>query len=352
AFSTGSISAKSRKEGNEETLSDIYIPAEKIMGFSLEGKIVLDKNNYVIGEFAKSTFKIGSDSGTHASSFARAVNFNDRSNEAFSIKLFSQYPSTNTKLTAYYRKSGEHFQSFNLYTINVNQEAWSVKVNQSFWKKRLVADVAIRKNDYENSVAVPVSFANKTVFKSLQLSLRVPKYPFVTVGYYPSSQLSLSNKNVLMESRYNTLNAILSHSYQYRHIGMNTNAMYTRFYNSSSDSSFLYFDATNYTVTQSFFLSSFMLQTNIGMSSQQDLHLFTLEEVVTYQFKKIITLTGGLKWNKVNNTKDLFGTTVGMNIILKNIGTIQLNYNKTYLPSQAKTLVPVDIGRVTFLTEF
>ncbi len=78
----------------------------------------------------------------------------------------------------------------------LTRRAWMARLNQSFWKRKLTVDAAIRKNDFVSPIAAP-SFDSKTIFKSLQATLRIPHYPFISVGYYPGSQLSLSNNNVL-----------------------------------------------------------------------------------------------------------------------------------------------------------
>ena len=325
---------------------------QKVIGISLEARLALDPNNYLVAEVAKSSFT--ANSGTRPSSselFNKVFDLKTHTNEAYSIKLFSQYPATNTKLTAYYKKTGENFQSFNLYPVNINQDAWMVRVNQSLWRKRITLDAAIRKNDFVSPVAV-ASFSSQTIFKSFQATVRIPRYPFVSVGYYPSSQLTMGSGNTLTESQYNTFNALVSHNYRFHTTAMNSNASFTKFYNSSSDTGFIYYNASNVNFTQSIFLSAFSLQSSLAIANQKELHLFTAEQQVTYQVSNNFSLTGGLKWNRLNHTKDLFGSTAAVNLFLKSIGTIQLNYDKTYLPGYNRTLVPVDMGRMSFYKIF
>ena len=226
-----------------------------------------------------------------------------------------------------------------------------VKVNQYFWKRKIVIDAAIRKNDFISPIATP-SFSSKTIFKSIQASVRIKKYPFVSVGFYPSSQLSLSNNNVLVENQYNTLNAISNYSYQVKNIGMNTNAVYTKFYNNSSDTGFIYFNASNYTINQSFFITPFILQGSVSVVDQKNLHLLTIEPLVSYQYKNSVTISGSFKWNRQNGSEDFFGGTAGINVYLKKLGTLQFNYDKTFVPGFNNKLRPVDIGRASFYREF
>jgi hypothetical protein len=333
------------------TPSNNAATVQRVLGVSAEARFALNENNYIVAEIAKSSFQNAGTPAPSSQLVDKAFNFKIHNNEAYSIKLFSQYPQTDTKLTAFYKKTGENFQSFNLYPIGVNQDAYMVKVNQYLWKRKIAIDAGIRKNDFTSAIAAP-SFSSQTVFKSIQASVRIKKYPFVSVGYYPSSQLSLSNNNVLTENQYNTLNAITSYSYQVKNIGMNTNAIYTKFYNNSSDTGFIYFNASNYTINQSFFVTPFVLQAGVSMISQKDLRLLTIEPLVSYQYKNSITLSGSFKWNRLNGKEDFFGGTAGLNVYLKKLGTIQLNYDKTYVPGINNILKPVDIGRASFYREF
>ncbi|MBK7883777.1 MAG: hypothetical protein IPJ81_08245 [Chitinophagaceae bacterium] len=325
---------------------------QRVLGISAEARMTINENNYIIAEIAKSSFNNNANAQPAQSDLIKkAFNLKIHTNEAYSIKLFSQNLQTNTRLTAYYRKTGENFQSFNLYPININQDAWLVKVNQQLWKKRFNLEAAVRKNDFISPIAAP-SFASKTIFTSIQASLKIPKYPFVSIGYYPSSQLSISNNNILVENQYNTLNAVVSHSYQLKQIGMNTNAVLTKFYNSSSDTAFIYFNASSYTINHSIFLSQLMIQSSAALTQQQNLHLLTLEQLISYQFKNKLTLSGSFKWNRLNKNESLLGGTAGLNLYINKLGTIQLNYDKTYLPGYNRTLMPVDMGKVNFLSCF
>jgi hypothetical protein len=313
---------------------------QKISGFSLETRKKINEHNYIIGEYARST------SPTLAS---KTFNFSNNTNEAFSIKLFSDYG--NTKVNGYYRKTGEDFQSFTLFPTNNKQDAWMLRATQAIWKKRILLDAAIRKNDFNSPIAAP-NFSNTNVFKSFQVTVRIPKYPFVSAGYYPSSQLTLSDNNVLYENRYNTLNAIISHSYFVGKLNMNSNATYTKFYNSGSDTGFIYYNASTLTFNHSVNLEPFILQGIVTVTDQSFLHQTTIEPVLTYQLKNKLSISASAKWNRVNHTETLWGGTAGLNLYLKKIGVLQMQYDKIYLPGYSRNLLPVDMGRITFSREF
>jgi len=325
---------------------------ERVIGMSVQSRLQLDPSNYIILESAKSSFhNTGTVNQPSDGLIQKVWNFKDRSNEAYSIKLYSNWPQTNTRVTGYYRKMGEHFQSFNLQPINVIQEAYQFKVQQQLWKRRLQIEAGIRKNDF-NSPFINPGLASKTVFKSLQATLRVPKYPFVSIGYYPSSQLTLLDNNVIVENQYNTLSTVVSHAYRVKNISMSSSAVLLKFYNSGADTGFIYYNATSVTVNQFIFLKGLQLQSGLTLTSQRDLKVTTLEQSANYQLREWLTISGGLKYNRLNNQQTLWGATTGLGVMIKKIGMIQASYDKSYLPGTARNLLPVDMGRVTYYRVF
>lgn len=344
-------------EGKKSVLNpsspDPYNATQKVYGISAETKLAINANNYIVAEFAKSSYYYSAaQEPTKAELRERVFNFRERSNEAYSFRLFSQYPQTNTRITAYYKKLGEHFQSFTLYPSGINQEAWMARISQQFWKKRITLDAAIRQNDFVSPVAMP-SYNSKAVFKSVQLTVRVPHYPFVSIGYYPSSQLLLGSNHVLTESQYNTLNAVVSHNYTIaKKLSMNTTGVFTKFYNSGSDTGFIYFNAASYSINQSVFLSRLQLLTGITVTEQQQLHLLTLEQSLTYSLRKWMSVTGGLKCTRENHKKNLLGIQAAVSMHIKKIGTLQMHYEKTYLPAYNRELKAVDMANFSLYREF
>jgi hypothetical protein len=342
-----------KKSVLNSTNTAAFNAVQHILGVSVEARYALDANNYLTAEIAKSSYYSNAAQQPRSSDLtAKLFNLKESSNQAYSVKLNSYYPQSNTRFTGFYKKLGENFQSFTLYPAGTNQEAWMARFNQLFWKKRLTLDAAIRKNDFVSPVAAP-SFNSKNIFKSLQATLRVPKYPFVSVGYFPSSQLSLSNNNILTESQYNTLNAVVSHSYLFKQrLSMNTNLLYTKFFNSGTDTGFIYFNAASWSVNHSIFISQLQFQSGLTVTDQQQLHLVTLEQQLSWQARKTISFSAGLKWTRENHDKNLFGGTAAMSIYLKRLGNLLFHYDKTYLPGYNRTLVPVDIGQFSFYREF
>lgn len=122
------------------------IRPERVIGLSAQTRIKINDNQYVIAEFGKSSFhNTGNVNAGNSALFDKVKNFKDHSNEAYSIRLYSYWPQAGVKFSGYYKKTGEHFQSFNLQPVNSVQEAFQVKLQKTFWKKRLVLDAGLRK---------------------------------------------------------------------------------------------------------------------------------------------------------------------------------------------------------------
>jgi len=321
---------------------------ERVIGVSAEARLKLNENQHIVVEFAKSSFsRPASGSGALLD---RVKNFKDRSNEAFAVKISSYWPGAGARLSGYYRKSGENFQSFNLLPVNSRQEAYQLKYQQQLWNKKLLIDAGIRKNDFDNPFVTP-GLSSHTVFKSLQLSLKVPKYPFLTIGFSPSSQFTVLDNRHIAENRYNTLNAAITYSYRSRRLAMMSNALFLKFYNKTSDTGFIYYNASTLTFNQFFFAGAWQFQSGLNVSGQKDLNVFTVEQSVTYQGKKWLSLSGGIKYCKTG--KELqWGSSAGISIVMNKIGTIRINYDKSFLPGTNRDLLPVTMGRLGLFRSF
>lgn len=334
--------------GNQFRINNLL---ERVVGVSAETRINVSEHHYIIAEVAKSSFGGALVSPITQSPLQKVGNFKIRSNEAYSIRLNSSWPAMRTKLTGFYRKTGERFQSFNLLPLNIAQEAFAVKLQQQLWKKRITTEAGIRKNDFSNPLLNP-GVSSNMIFKSVQINLRVPKYPFVSIGYFPSSQLTVLDNNLVVENQYNTLNALVSYTYSVKKTSLSSNVVYLKFYNNSSDTGFIYYNASSFSFNQFVFLGGLQFQSGITFTSQKDLNITTLEQSITGNIKNSVSLTGGLKYNRVNREVTNWGIVAGLGWVIPKIGQAQLNYDKSYLPGTNRNLLPVETGRLSFIRDF
>ncbi|WP_207632913.1 hypothetical protein, partial [Foetidibacter luteolus] len=103
-------------------------PSPYIMGFTVEGNYRIDRNNLLTAEIAKSSAPYYT-----ANKPSGALSFKDHSNEAYSIKLASFIPATQTSFNGYYKRMGINFQSFSIFTNGSAQNAFNIRVSQPLY---------------------------------------------------------------------------------------------------------------------------------------------------------------------------------------------------------------------------
>ncbi|WP_217606412.1 hypothetical protein [Chitinophaga sp. GbtcB8] len=327
-------------------------PDYNIMGISLEGKWQLNKHNYLVGEIAKSSLPYYARAAEKESAMGSVFQFGNRSNEAYSVKSFSFIPLTGTSINAMYKRMGANFQSFSLYTTGSAQSAWLLRIDQPFFRKQLTVSASIRQNDF-TSLYQNVDYHTSTIFKSIQGTLRIRKWPVVSIGYSPSSQLMKLSDDHFTENLFYTLVGSLSHFFQYRGIMMNTVLSYTRFYNKQTDSSFVYFNSKNILLNHTVFLGRFTLSGSLSAATNQDYALYGADGNLQFKVTRWLETGGGLKYNKqtVYNLEQV-GYTANARVNIPKIGEVALMGDKGFIPGANKQLVPNNTGRLTYTKIF
>ncbi|SFE90951.1 hypothetical protein SAMN05518672_11213 [Chitinophaga sp. CF118] len=333
---------------NLNTTDSAHSPDYRMMGMALEGRWELTKNIYVTGEVAKSSLPYYRPESKLSSLF----HFNDRSNEAYAVKAFSFIPLTGTKINAVYKVMGESFQSFSMYTTGSAQTAWSVRVDQPFFKQQLTIAASIRQNDYTSQYQ-QAEYKSNTIFKSIQATLRIKKWPVLSVGYFPSSQLTKLSDNSYTENLFYTLVGSLTHFYKYAGITMNTTLSYTQFYNRQTDSNFVYFNTKNILLDQVMFLGRWSIQGTVSAALNSEYDLYGADGNAQYRFNSWLDAGAGLKYSKqtVYNIQQI-GYTGNMRINIPHLGQIELMADKGFIPGAEKRLISNNTGRVTYTKIF
>jgi hypothetical protein len=339
-----------RKSTSQFGVSDSVNSSVNIMGYSLEGIYKLDANTMISAEIAKSTMPV---SGNLQSN--KQINtlwrFADNRNLGINIKAQTEIPETNTRLSGFYRKTGEAFQSFSLFSYNTDQVAWLLRADQPFLKNKIVLTGMLRQNDFTNPFTEK-TFKTTTTFKSALLNIRFPKYPSISIGYYPASQFYFINKEKIRENAYYILNASLVYGYFYKGMGMNSSLLYNRYFNQAVDSGFVLYKGVSWYASQSVFLKKIQLKAGYAYTRQPELKFYTFESSADYTLKSFLRIGAGFKYNKISGGSSYWGERVLLNADFNHWGGLQLQYEKSYLPSLNNTLVPVDIGRVSLYKIF
>lgn len=305
-----------------------------ITGVSLEAKIQVLKNAYVIGEVAES---IAPDFRTNPPERKTGLNFSDKTNKAYAFKLNANLPRTSTRIDAMYKYTGANFQSFSVFQSNAAINAWYIKLEQYFFKRRLRINAAIKKNEFTNPFLTQ-PYNSNAVFKSLQATLRIKRWPVVMIGYIPMSQLSVAGNQVI-ESQYQVFNASAYHYYKLGAIRANSMVMMSRFYNSVADTSLFYYNSVNVLVNQSFYFSSFTVTTGFSQIKNRDYELNVLEESISVPVKKAGSFGIGCKINNLDRKETKVSVNFNAGIYLKRFGSFSVQYERGYLPGISKALV-------------
>jgi hypothetical protein len=326
--------------------------SSRLFGYAIETTVKKNEHSFFSVEMAKSTKNtINTQSQVPANKSDNLFKFSDKTNMGFNIKGHTEIIHTDTKLSGFFRKTGEQFQSFSLFTYNTNQQAWQLKAVQSFLKRKINLTAMLRQNDFTNPLT-DKTFKTSTVFKTLQLNIRVPHWPVVNAGYYPGSQFYIVDNKTVRENAYYILNGSVLHAYNVKHFSMNSSFVYNRYFNKATDSGFVFYKGVNYILSQSVLLHKLQVEGSYSYNKQTELNFFTLNANGDYAIKKYLKIGAGIKFNHVQDGLNYWGESIRLAADFKKFGGLQLHYEKSYLPTLQQTLYPVEIGRVSWYKIF
>ena len=327
-------------------------PDYNIVGFTVEKRYQLDQNNFITAEFGKSSLPYFRRTGEKSNLVSSALTFKDRTNEAYAVKVSSFIPSTQTRINGMYKHTGADYQSFSYFTTSSTQNAWQLKVEQPFLKRRLTFTGSLRKNDFSSPYASN-NFQSNTLFKSIQATIRIKKLPIVSLGYFPTAQLIKANDDLYFENYYYTLTGTASHSYRYKGTQMNTLLTYIRFYNKQPDSSFVYFNTRNIMLNQAFYFKRVTWQLTASQTKSTDYTLYTTGTNVQLKLREWLLIGGGVKYNNqtIVNQQQV-GYSANTTVRVPHIGSLQLFAEKGFIPGLNRQLIENKVGRLTFIRNF
>ncbi|MCP9752378.1 hypothetical protein [Ferruginibacter sp. HRS2-29] len=322
-----------------------------IFGYSVEAIFKKDDRNFISAEVAKST-KTSSNIGTSPEHKPdNLFKYSDDSNLGINVKAQAVIEKTNTKLQGFFRKSGEAFQSFSLFTYNTDQQSWMVKAEQPFLKNRITIGASLRQNDFSNPLTEK-TYKTSTVFKSLQATIRFKGWPVVSAGYFPGTQYYVVDKNTVLENVYYILNGSAIHTYNAAGIQMTSSIIYNRYFNKATDSGFVLYKGVNYIMSQSLIFKKLQLNGGYAFNTQTELSFYTLDANGDYSLGKKVKVGGGVKYNHVRNGPEYWGKSARLGIDVSKLGVFQFSYEKSFLPTIQQTLYAVEIGRVSWFKSF
>ncbi|HRO46814.1 hypothetical protein [Agriterribacter sp.] len=341
---------RGRKQGQGFTSTHQPL-TNSILGFSVEGRYYFNKNSYVLAEIAKSSYpRYASLQNSRDGAASKISALSDRSNEAYAVQFFSGIPATGTRIYGQYKRTGINFQSFTVFNYNAQYAAWQVRADQFLFKRKLFVTAAIKNNAYNSPYSI-YNYRSNTIFKSIQATFRLKKWPVITAGYMPSSQLNIVG-NEIMETRFNMAMATINYAYRLKQHYLFTTVMYTRFFNHQEQQHFLYYNAGTWLLSHSVSGNGFVFNSSVAVSYSPGYHLTTTDEGLSYRLTKWLNMGGGLKWNRMNHSSNRLGYYGNAQVELAKLGEISIALERGFLPGQSQTLLPNDMGRVIYSKTF
>ncbi|WP_276482785.1 hypothetical protein [Paraflavitalea pollutisoli] len=318
-----------------------------VTGFSAEGRFQVNPTTYLTGEIAKSLAPDFRHSPIQGNT---KFSLSDKTNQAYAIKVYSYLPQTGTKLEGTYKHTGANYQSFSSFQTNAALESWTMKAEQTFFKRKLRMTGSLRKNEFTNPL-LPQNYSSNTVFKSLTASFRMRKWPSFTVGYQPMSQLT-SLDSVVVENRFQVLNGSAFHTYKLGTLRTASSLVLSKYYNTNSDTAFLYYNATNVFCSQQFFFDAFTTQTAVSYTRNGSYKLVVLDGGVQLNFKRLGSVGFGVKVNSLNEDEVKAGGYFNANVRVFREDFITVSYDRGYLPGSNKGLIRNEMATVQFVKSF
>jgi len=319
-------------------------------GYSILTFYKLNKDNYIEYEIAKTTSPPPTNYIQNGKSNIGLFNLNTDVNLATAVKVHLVSPVTHTKFEGIYQKFGENFQSINVLTNGVRQQAWSVKGEQIFYHKMFTATAMIRENDFD-ATGYTTNYNTNTVFKSFLLSFHKRKLPFFSIGYFPGTQLVKSDSGKIVQNMYYMYNATAGYSKMIKKYVYTTVLNFNEFINQSTDTGFTYFNGRTVQFTQNFSSTKYSFEQSIAYTKQQILAYYSLESGVGIVYKWL-GVNVAEKYNQVITGTNYWGNRVNVSVSLKKLGVIQCTYDQQFIPGKVNTLTKADMGRINYIKYF
>jgi hypothetical protein len=324
------------------SLKGIYIN-----GYAAEAKWKLNRSSYLTGEVAES---ISPDFRSHDLSVKTKFSLKDHSNKAFAIKLSSLIPQTGSRVEGLYKFTGANYQSFSSFQTNASLISWHLKADQNIWNRMIKLSAGIRKNDFTNPYIVQ-NYSSNTLFKTFNAAFRKRGWPTISLGYMPMSQLTMIDDQV-SENRFQTLNANLYHYYSVAKTRTASTMMVNKFFNHSSDSGFVYYNATNIYLAQNIFLGSMVASIAVSDTRNPQFQTQVFDESLQFNFKQSSSLLLGVKINNFNKQEVKVGSYISSSIRIWNSDMLYFSYERGYLPGVSKQPVKNDLATIQFTKVF
>lgn len=318
-----------------------------VYGLSVESQFSVSKNIRIIGEIAQS--KILQEPYIFRDSSLKKSFFEDNSSKAWALQLHSYFPRTRTRIDGLYEHQGINFQSFNAYKINAKTDIWNLKADQLLFSGILHLTAGVKNNDYVNSF-VQQNYSSNSIFTTLTATLQKRYWPLISVGYIPSSQYSIIN-NQIYESRYQAFTVNANQSYKIGLVKGLTTVMYNRFFNSSSDSGFIFYNAKNIYINQNIVFAKFSAIAGISHTQNPQYIFDIMQAGLSKSVKGVGTVSAGIKLDHLNTSENEIGYYVSAASSIGKWG-FSVWGERSYIPGWGNILVKNEFINIGFTRYF
>jgi hypothetical protein len=325
--------------------SNAGVQSINIKGFSAEAKMKLAPSTYIIAEAAESL----SPDFRKTPLVNQKFDLKDESNKAYSLKFYSYLPQTNSRIEAMYKYTGANFQSFSSFQTNSTVKAWSIKADQQFFKRKLRVSASVKTNDFSNPYIVQ-NYKSNTVFKSIQASFRAKRFPMITLGYVPISQLTYVD-STLTENRFQSLNAGLTHFYKLGERKASSSFVYNRFYNTITDTSFAYYNAKNIFFSQQVDFSLYTMNVSVSHSKSPGFELNVLDALLNVKAGRFGLVGFGVKVHSFDKLINATGAYGSVQINMGKLGVLSAEYDNGFLPGNNHRFVKNNQMNINFIKQ-
>ncbi len=296
-------------------------PVQHLQGVSAQLLYKLTPEHSFSFEYAKSSFARFHETVPGEKSQENWLSFQNgsRTNEAFSLLYEGHVKQTRTQITARYRQLGPDFQCFTFFNTQANRNAWQWDINQKIGKHFFVRG-GIQKNQ---SNYPGIENMKTDVVLSVQAGFCKPKWPSVFIGYMPSSQIIMVD-SVPLENNFQTLNATSTYAWRAGNSILLSQATFTRFFNSGSDTGFIYFNASDIGISQQLSVGKWQFQAGYHMIDQDAQRLRTMDGSISMTIKSNLTLSTNGRLNTIQTGEKLFGYGGGLQWQMGRFGSITI----------------------------
>lgn len=322
-------------------------PPQRLEGLSAQLIYQVTPDHTLSVEFAKSSFPRFHERVPGEPKNSNWLSFQNefKSNQAFSLVYEGQVKKTKTSITARYRQMGADFQCFTFFNVQAQRNAWQWDLNQKIGKY-FFARGGMQKNQ-ANFPGIE-NLKTDVVLKKVQAGFSKPKWPSIFIGYMPSSQIMLID-SMPFENNFQTLNAVATYAWRKGNAMLLSQATATRFFNNGNDTGFIYFNASDYGISQQMSIGKWQFQAGYHYIEQEKQKLQSVDGSITMSIKSGFTFSGSARMNAIQKGGNLFGYGGGMQWQMGRFGSLSLQAERSFFPNLRNGLEPFETGRLTFM---